>query len=48
MAERLSVDVARENNEPLYGTIKSAKVWLLLEYNGVYTNQAWEDARIPG
>lgn len=47
MAERLSVDVARENNEPLYGTIKSANVWLLLEYNGVYTNDAWEDARIP-
>lgn len=47
MAERLSVDVARENNEPLYGTIKSANVWLLLEYNGVYTHQAWEDARIP-
>ena len=47
MAERLSVDVARENNEPLYGTIKAASVWLLLEYNGVYTNQAWDDARIP-
>ena len=47
MAERLSVDVARENNEPLYGTIKSASVWLLLEYNGVYTKHAWEDARIP-
>lgn len=47
MANQLSVDVARQNNEPLYGTIKSAKVWLLLEYNGVYTKQAWEDARIP-
>lgn len=47
MAERLSADLARENNEPLYGTIKSASIWFLLEYNGVYTHQAWEDARIP-
>ncbi|MEM9951496.1 MAG: sucrase ferredoxin [Chloroflexota bacterium] len=47
MAEQLSADIARQNREPLYGTIKSAEVWLLLEYNGVYTNQAWDDARIP-
>jgi len=47
MAERLSANLARDNNEPLYGTIKAANVWFLLEYNGVYTNQAWEDARIP-
>lgn len=43
----LSADLARKNNEPLYGTIKSADVWFLLEYNGVYTNDAWGDARIP-
>ncbi|MGB7339603.1 MAG: sucrase ferredoxin [Phototrophicaceae bacterium] len=47
MVEQLSADLARQNNEPLYGTIKSSDVWLLLEYNGVYTQQAWEDARIP-
>lgn len=47
ISESLSADLARKNNEPLYGTIKSADVWFLLEYNGVYTNNAWEDARIP-
>lgn len=47
MTEHLSAELARQNNEPLYGTIKAANIWFLLEYNGVYTNQAWEDARIP-
>lgn len=45
--QRTSADIARANNEPLYGTIKSADVWFLLEYNGVYTRDAWSDARIP-
>lgn len=45
--QRMSADIARENNEPLYGTIKSADVWFLLEYNGIYTREVWDDARIP-
>ncbi|MEL7433430.1 MAG: sucrase ferredoxin [Chloroflexota bacterium] len=44
---RTSADIARANNEPLYGTIKSADVFFLLEYNGVFTHDAWSDARIP-
>lgn len=44
---RTSVEVSRDLNEPLYGTIKPANHWFLLEYNGIYTNDAWHDARIP-
>src|SRR5690606_5431216 len=47
LSDSLSADLARKNNEPLYGTINSADVWFLLEYNGVYTRDAWGDARIP-
>jgi hypothetical protein len=44
---RLSVDVSRALNEPLYGTIKASDVYFLLEYNDSFTNKAWEDAAIP-
>jgi hypothetical protein len=47
MAEQRSADVSRALNEALYGTMKPANLWFLLEYNGVYTNEAWGDARIP-
>lgn len=43
----LSSDFSRKINEPLYGTIKSADIWFLLEYNGVYTKDVWQDSRIP-
>lgn len=42
-----SSEVSRALNEPLYGTIKPSSYWFLLEYNGIYTNEAWRDARIP-
>lgn len=42
-----SVDVSRSLNEPLYGTVNQTDVYFLLEYNGIYTNNAWEDAQIP-
>jgi hypothetical protein len=44
---RSSVEVSRALNEALYGTIKPASTWFLLEYNGIYTTEAWQDARIP-
>src|SRR5688572_26368053 len=47
MENRTSAEVSRALNEALYGTIKPANIWFLLEYNGVYTNDAWGDARIP-
>lgn len=46
-SKQLSSDYSREINEPLYGTIKSSDVWFLLEYNGVYTRDVWQDSRIP-
>jgi hypothetical protein len=42
-----SGEVSRALNEPLYGTIKPASAWFLLEYNGIYTSEAWRDSRIP-
>lgn len=47
METRTSVEVSRALNEALYGTIKPANIWFLLEYNGVYTQDVWNDARIP-
>ncbi|MGJ3238644.1 MAG: sucrase ferredoxin [Anaerolineae bacterium] len=47
MTALTSADLARVNNEPLYGTANSARIWFLLEYNGVYTRKVWDDARIP-
>lgn len=44
---RTSVEVSQTLEEPLYGTIKPASYWFLLEYNGIYTNEAWRDSRIP-
>jgi hypothetical protein len=44
---RTSREVSRALNEALYGTIKPANHWFLLEYNGIYTHEAWKDARIP-
>jgi len=43
---RLSVDASNAVNEPLYATIKPAKVWFLIEYNGAFTFNAWDDAHI--
>lgn len=42
-----SCEVSRAMNEPLYGTIKPADVFFLLEYNGSYEKQAWAAAEIP-
>jgi hypothetical protein len=47
MENRTSAESSRALNEALYGTIKPANIWFLLEYNGVYTDDAWGDARIP-
>jgi hypothetical protein len=47
MENRTSAETSRALNEALYGTIKPANLWFLLEYNGVYTDDAWGDARIP-
>src|SRR5215207_7126682 len=43
---RLSVEVSYALNEPLYGTIKASDVYFLLEYNGNFSNKAWEEAEI--
>jgi hypothetical protein len=47
MENLTSAETSRALNEALYGTIKPANLWFLLEYNGVYTDDAWGDARIP-
>jgi hypothetical protein len=44
---RLSAEVSRALNEPLYGTIKASDVYFLLEYNGNYAHDAWGEADIP-
>lgn len=44
---RLSAEVSRVLNEPLYGTIKSSDIFFLLEYNGNYARDAWGEADIP-
>lgn len=44
---RTSVEFSQAVNEPLYGTTSPASIFFLLEYNGIYTNRAWEDAAIP-
>lgn len=43
---QLSADYSRDIGEPMYGSIKPADVFFLLEYNGLFTQKAWEDAGI--